>query len=138
MYAPLVVGLTLSAGLVAGCAEAPAVADGPRMQVCGQWIGRAEMSVGSGPFYIDASRRSAVTIRAATHSSGTWLRLSADCSVGARVVISDRKVIGVASALWAKDGHEEAVLLNPGRAGRAIVTACVPGRRPHTIAVVVR
>ena len=109
--------------LVAVCAtgcgmRASGTADGPRKRICGEWIGRAEESIGSGPWYVDASAGNPATISAAAGSSGTWVRVSGNCARGARVSISDPAVVRVIGVVPAKNGTDVAVLVNPGSAGR--------------------
>ena len=111
--------------VLAACSTS--VADGPRKLICGEWIGRAETIIGSGPWYVDASHGSSPTITAASGSSGTWVKVSSSCDRGAQVPISDPAVVSVSNVVTAKDGADVAVLVSPRAAGRAVVTATETG-----------
>ncbi|HKN97208.1 MAG TPA: hypothetical protein VJX10_08840 [Pseudonocardiaceae bacterium] len=108
---------------VAGCGAG--LADGPRMRICGDWIGRAEILGGSGPFYVNGVGRPP-TIQAAAGSSPIWVRVSPSCQHGATVATSNPAVISVAGTVAARDGTDVAVLVAPRTAGHAVLTATVP------------
>jgi hypothetical protein len=117
----------LAAAVVASTATGcGSTADGPRMQICGEWIGRAETTVGSGPWYVDASGSTPTAVVAAVGSSPTWVQVSGDCQHGVRISISDPAVISVTSVIGASDGADAAVLISPVGAGHA--TLSVAGR----------
>lgn len=131
----LVLAALLSAApLLEGCG-AGGLADGPREQVCGQWIGRAEQTVGSGPWYVDASTGAEVEIRAAAGSSGTWIRLTDTCAHGAQVTTSDDRIAALGPIVRAEDGRAAAILVHPEAVGRATVT--VHDREETAVTVVV-
>ncbi|HEY7048893.1 MAG TPA: hypothetical protein VH373_16845 [Jatrophihabitantaceae bacterium] len=113
--------------------SASGTADGPRQRICGEWIGRAEELIGSGPWYVDASAGNPATITATAGSSGTWVRVSGDCARGARVSMSDPAVLRVIGVVPAEDGTDAAVLVNPESAGRAVLTATMPGTPARTV-----
>ena len=114
--------LVLAAPVLVECG-AGGLADGPRKQVCGQWIGRAEESVGSGPWYVDVSTTPDTEIRATARSGGIWVRLTGGCAHGEQVTTSDDRVAALGAVVPAQDGRAAAILVLPEAPGRATVTA---------------
>ncbi len=108
--------------------SAGATADGPRKLICGTWIGRANNVAGSGPWFVDATKSAPGPIVADARSSGTWLRLTNDCSHGATSSITNSAVIKVSSRIRAKDGRDEAVLVNPLERGSSTLMASRDGK----------
>lgn len=109
----------------AGCSTGGA-ADGPRKKVCGHWLGRAEVTTGSGPWYVDVSSGRA-SVTAAAESSPTLVRVSSNCQHGAGVHVSDPAVIGITAVVTGSDGGDVVVSVAPKHVGRATLTATVPG-----------
>jgi hypothetical protein len=103
------------------------ISDGPRKQICGDWISRAEDIIGSGPWYVDASDGSTPNIVAAVATSPTWVQVGNDCALGARVSVSDPSVVAVTSSILAQDGGDVAVLVSPRTVGHATLVATMPG-----------
>lgn len=128
--------LLLATTVVAACGGD---ADGPLKTICGTNIGRAEVTLGSGPWYIDASRQSrSAPIVVAAGSSPMNLRVSSDCSTGAKVSVSDAAVINVMQGIQAKDGADEVVVITPAGVGRSTVTIKREDSKPTTVTFIVR
>lgn len=102
-------------------------ADGPREQICGTWIGRANELAGSGPWFVDATAAVPTPIAAEARSSGTWIRLTDDCSHGVTSSVTAPAVIGIVDRVRAKDGGDEAVLVRPLERGSSAVTTTRDG-----------
>lgn len=108
--------------------------DGPIISICGTNTGRAEALPGDGPVYIDASLHSPKKpISAVAGSSPIHVRVSQDCSTGAKVVVSNPAVIGVQDEIRAKDGAVEVTAVNPVRPGQSTLTARRRGVPPVTV-----
>lgn len=136
----LLVGLLLAAGPGA-CAVISSYensGDGPGVRICGTREGRAEQFQGDGPFYVDISHRSPTRpITAAAGTNGTWLRVSADCSHGDEVAVSNPGVLKILDVIAAPDGKDVAVYVAPAAVGRATVTATRANAEPQTVQVTV-
>jgi len=133
----LVAVLLLASTAVAGCDEG--MSDGPIKDICGTNIGRATASVGSGPWYIDASRKSpSAPILVAADSSPMNVRVSPDCSTGAKVSVSGAAVINVMQEIQANDGADEVLLITPVAIGRSTVTIKREASKPITVKFIVQ
>lgn len=95
-------------------------AAGPRKQICGQEVGGAESRGIPGPFYLDG-RDSDVSFHAMAYSSGTWVRVSADCDRGSVVTVPVSASVALCSRLRAGPGADLAVLITPMAPGTATV-----------------
>jgi hypothetical protein len=132
-----IVGVSVAA-LVAVNAVCGSSRDGPTQTICGFKIGRATHLAGSGPFDVDAAQHPPVApIVAAAGSDSTHVRVSSDCAVGAKIVVSNRKVIAVQRESAAQDGADEVLSVVPLFAGRSTVTASRSGSKPIRIPFVV-
>ena len=125
--------VSAAAFAMAGCGSAEGKADGPRKQICGAWIGQAELTGRAGPWFVDASGRTPSAIVASAGSSPTWVQVSADCERGSQVSVSNPAVISITSGIKASDGANVAVLISPLSAGRA--TLDIAGRPVITFTV---
>lgn len=114
---------SVAAMVMTGCGSEGDTADGPRKQICGEWIGRAEVIGRAGPWYVDASGGSAPPVVASAGASPTWVQVSADCERGTQVSVSDPDVIAVAGVIKPSDEADVAVLISPVSAGHATLTA---------------
>jgi hypothetical protein len=107
-------------------------ADGPRIRICGEWIGQANMVIGL-TWYVDVTtpgeaKRPIKLPRTPQGHPGTWVRLSHDCAHGAEVRSTPSGVLAVSDAIRSSDGRDEAVRVTATRDGTATLTARVPGR----------
>jgi hypothetical protein len=114
-------------------------ADGPIIGICGTNVGRAEVGPGDGPVYVNASNHApSAPVVSASGSAPMNVRVSSDCSVGARISVSDPRVIRASEEIRAKNGAGEVLSVYPLHAGRAILAASRPGVRTLTITFVVK
>jgi hypothetical protein len=127
------VAAALGTGLT-GCG-----ADGPIIGICGTNVGRAEDLAGDGPVYVNASSHAPGTpIVAAAGSDPMNVRVSSDCSLGARISVSNPRIIRASEEIRARDGADEVLSVYPLRAGSATLTAHRAGARPLILTFVVK
>ena len=128
----------LAVSLTAACAS---TASGPRMKVCGVWIGAGDDGgAGGGPYWVDltaADPPTAVQQYGApqnTAASGTSFKVSKSCTAGAIVTATPDRAATVTIEAKASDGNaaEVFVALLPGHDSVAI-QAVEPGNRAVTV-----
>lgn len=132
--------VTLLAVALTGCGTGGGgSADGPIVEICGINVGRAEVRPGDGPVYVNASSHvPSAPIVSASGSAPMNVRVSSDCSVGARISVSDPRVIRATEEVRARNGADEVLSVYPLRAGRATLTASRPGTKPLTLNFIVK
>ena len=121
--------------MLAACSPAQN-SDGPRVQICGEWIGQANMAVGL-TWYVDLTHsetKGAIKLpRIPQGHPGTWVRLSHDCTHGADVSITPSGVLAVSDVIRSSEGRNEAVRVTAMRDGTASLTARMSGHPTRTL-----
>ncbi len=129
----------LGVSLVSACTTTRA--SGPRMKVCGVWIGAGDDGgEGAGPYWVDltaAKPPPAVQQYGALNlpsASGTSFKVSSNCAVGAVVTAKPQDAATVTVEAKAADGNaaEVFVQLLPGHDSVAF-QADEPGKRSVTV-----
>lgn len=110
------------------------------MNICGSYIGRANAVAGV-TWYVDASSKAAAIslpyFAPDPTTTGTWVRLTKDCSRGADVTISDPGVVQISDRIHTKDGYDAAVRLSPASPGHATVAIQQPGSASRVVIIAV-
>jgi hypothetical protein len=137
-----VAGAALSLSLLimlAACGDFSGPSDGSGISICGVNIGQAaEGSSGNGPFYVDATQSSVGPVDAVAGTNPINVRVSQNCSVGARLVVSNPKVIKLQTQIKATNGTVEVVAVLPLKPGQSTLTAFQRGVSPISVTFVIR
>lgn len=131
--------LALSASIavvaLGGCGAQ--MSDGPIIKVChGPNFGRPVFTQGDGPIYLNISRRAPTSpIRAALHTPAMYLRISANCSLGAAFSVANPAVVGVRAQVEAENGAAEVISVSPDAVGDSVIRYTPPSSAPQSVVI---
>ena len=112
----LIVVAVASVSVICSCG--PSSKEGDILIVCGARFGRAVVSGGDGPFYVDAEKHPPKSpITAAPGTAPIFIRVSSDCSTGASYTVTGGS-LRVSVAVKAADGGAELLSVSPINPGQ--------------------